>query len=96
MNTLQAYWPSPSATADVPLAREVVMERVNGFVVVSWWRDKTCSVPPYKGSYQYEHFDALNDAYECLREYEAGEFSNATGMGVFAAKDGMPVGGRVL
>jgi hypothetical protein len=72
------------------------MVQATGFVCVSYWRDKTCHVPPYKGTFQYEHFDTLDDAHECLREYEAGEWTGAEAKGVFACVDGMPVGGRVL
>lgn len=74
----------------------VVVEQADGFVCVSWWRDKSNPVPPYKGTYQYDYFDTLNEAYEAHREYEAGEFANASARGVFAAKDGMPIGGRVV
>jgi len=81
-------WPSKSAG-------EVSMTRGNGFVVVSWWRNAD-SVPPYSGEYQYECFDSLNDAYEAHRQYEAGEFSRATAMGIFATKNGMPIGGRIV
>ena len=79
-----------------PKAVPVTVTTANGFVVCSWWRDKSSPVPPYKGTYTYEHFDTLNEAYECHREYEAGEFANASARGVFAAVDGMPTGGRIV
>lgn len=86
-----AIWPSATAPS-----APCVMTTADGFVVVSWWRDKGNPVPPYKGTYSYEHFDTLNEAYACHRDYEAGEFANATARGVFASLGGMPVGGRVL
>jgi len=85
----EANWPSRSANS-------VTVSQANGFVCVSWWRDKSSPVPPYKGTYSYEHFDTLNEAYACLREYEAGEFPNAQARGVFASINGMPVGGKVI
>lgn len=74
----------------------VTMVQASGFVCVSYWRDKACHVPPYKGSYSYEYCDTLQEATERFNEYEAGEFSGAEAKGVFAAIDGMPTGGRVL
>ena len=83
-------WPSPSAGA-------VTVTQADGFVVVSWWRTADCKgVPPYSGEYQYEWFATLEQAERCHNDYEAGEFSRATARGIFAAKGGMPIGGRVL
>ncbi len=79
-----------------PKAAPVVVSQADGFVCVSWWRDKGNPVPPYKGTYSYEHFDTLNEAYACHRDYENGEFPNAQARGVFASQGGMPIGGRVL
>ncbi len=80
----------PSATAGT-----VTVTQADGFVVCSWWKN-VGSVPPYTGEYQYEWFPTSDAAYECHRLYEEGEFSRATAIGVFAAKGGMPTGGRVL
>jgi len=81
-------WPSKSAG--------VMMTQADGFVCVSWWRDKDDAVPPHTGSYQYEWFDTAEAAYDSHREYEAGEYRRATAIGVFACKGGMPIGGRIL
>lgn len=83
------HWPSR-------LAGEVQMTQANGFVVVSWWRNADSAVPPYRGEFQYEHVDTLEQAERLHNEYEAGEFKRASARGIFAARDGMPVGGRVL
>ncbi len=91
--------PTPQAAPGCPIATHadaITMTQADGFVVVSWWRDKSSPVPPYKGTYSYEHFDTLNEAYACHRDYENGEFANASAMGVFAALGGMPVGGRIV
>ncbi len=88
----EANWPSRSAGNEQP----VTVMPCNGYVCVSWWRDKSSPVPPYKGSYEYEHFDTAEEAHNCLKEYEAGEFPNAQARGVFASINGMPVGGKVL
>ena len=71
------------------------MTTCNGWVVVSFWRNAD-SVPPYSGEFQYEHCDTLDEAYEKHREYEEGEFKRATARGIFAAVNGMPVGGRII
>ncbi len=78
-------------------AAPVTMTKATGFVTVSWWRDADCTgVPPLKGSYSYEHCDTLEEAYDHHREYENGEFSRATAIGIFACVNGMPVGGRIV
>jgi hypothetical protein len=70
--------------------------QADGFVVVSFWRNANSSVPPYSGEYQYEWFATSDEAYQAHREYEEGEFKRASARGIFAAKDGMPVGGRII
>ena len=72
------------------------MTTADGFVCVSWWRDKDCAIPPYKGTYDYQHYNTLEEAYEAHREFEAGEYARATACGIFACVNGMPVGARVL
>ena len=62
-----------------------------GFVVVSWWQDR--SGDGTKGAYEYEHRSSLNEALESYREYEDGEFERARAVGIFAARNGLPVDG---
>lgn len=63
------------------------------FVVVSFWQPKSSSS---EGSYNYEPFSDLRQAEEVYAEYERGEYAKATAIGIFAAKHGMPIGGRLL
>jgi hypothetical protein len=73
--------------------RAALARRADGFVVVSWWQDK--SGDGRKGCFDYEHRPALNDALDSYREYEDGEYARARAVGIFAVKDGMPIGGRL-
>lgn len=82
----------PDTTYATASSAPCVMTTADGFVVVSWWRDKGNPVPPYKGTYSYEHFDTLGEAHECHREYEAGEWATASARGIFPVKDGLPFG----
>lgn len=61
------------------------------FVVVSWWQDR---IPGRSstGKYEYEHCDDLNEASRLYAEYETGEHSRASAVGIFPAKNGMPAG----
>ena len=47
------------------------------------------------GDYEYEHRPTLNDALDTYRDYEDGEFRRARAVGIFAVKDGLPIGGRL-
>lgn len=73
--------------------RAALLRSADAFVVVSWWQDK--SGDPGRGSYDYEHRPTLNDALDTYREYQDGEFARARAVGLFAVKDGLPVGGRL-
>ncbi len=73
--------------------RAALSERANGFVVVSWWQEK--SGDGRKGDYEYEHRPTLNDALDTYREYEGGEYRRAQAVGIFAVKDGLPILGRL-
>jgi len=67
--------------------------QADAFVVVSWWQDK--SGDGHAGSYEYEPRPSLNDALDTYREYEDGEYRRARAIGIFAARNGLPVGGRL-
>lgn len=71
--------------------RRTPARQPEGFVVVSWWQDR--SGDGTKGAYEYEHRRSLNEALESFREYEDGEFERARPVGIFAARNGLPVGG---
>jgi len=70
-----------------------ITSQADGFVVVSLWQPE--GQPLAKGDYQYEHQPTLNDALGLLRDYEAGEWSRACAIGIFASKDGLPIGARL-
>ena len=62
-------------------------------MVVSWWQEK--SSDGRTGDYEYEHRPTLNDALDTYRDYEDGEFRPGRAVGIFAVKDGLPIGGRL-
>ncbi len=74
-------------------ADRALLQQADGFVVVSWWQEK--SGDGRTGDYEYEHRPTLNDALDTYREYEDGEFRRARPVGIFAVKDGLPIGGRL-
>lgn len=69
--------------------RAALLGQADAFVVVSWWQDGD------DGDYEYEHRPTLNDALDTYREYEDGEYRRARAVGIFAVRDGLPVGGRL-
>src|SRR5215813_3550252 len=73
--------------------RAALMQQADAFVVVSWWQPK--SGDGATGDYEYEHRPTLNDALDTYREYEDGEYRRARAVGIFAVKDGLPIGGRL-
>jgi hypothetical protein len=73
--------------------RAALMRRADGFVVVSWWQDR--SGGGTRGVYEYEHRPTLNDALDTYREYEDGEHARARAVGIFAALNGLPVISRL-
>lgn len=73
--------------------RAAVLREADAFVVVSWWQEK--SGDGRRGDYEYEHCPTLNDALDTYREYEDGEYQRARAVGIFAVRNGMPVGGRI-
>jgi len=73
--------------------RAARLGQADAFVVVSWWQEK--SGDGCAGDYEYEHRPTLNDALDTYRDYEDGEFRRARAIGIFAVKDGLPIGGRL-
>ena len=73
--------------------RAAMLRQADGFVVVSWWRDR--GGDDAKGAYEYDHRPTLNDALEAYREYQDGEYARASAVGIFAARDGLPIAGRL-
>ena len=73
--------------------RAALLGQADAFVVVSWWQEK--SSDGRTGDYEYEHRPTLNDALDTYRDYEDGEFRRARAVGIFAVKDGLPIGGRL-
>ena len=70
-----------------------ITSQADGFVVVSLWKPE--GQPLAKGGYEYEHQATLNDALDLLRDYEDGQWQRARAVGIFASKDGLPIGGRL-
>ncbi len=73
--------------------RAAMLRQADGFVVVSWWQDR--GGDPRGGAYEYDHRPTLDDALEAYREYQDGEYARARAVGIFAARDGLPVAGRL-
>lgn len=73
--------------------RTALLQQADAFVVVSWWQEK--SGDGRKGDYEYEHLPTLNDALDTYRDYEDEGFRRARAVGIFAVKDGLPIGGRL-
>jgi hypothetical protein len=73
--------------------RAALLREADGFVVVSWWQDR--SGDGRKGSYEYDHRPSLDDALEAYREYQDGEYRRASAVGIFAARGGLPIAGRL-
>jgi hypothetical protein len=70
----------------------VQMLSCDGYVVVSWHHDSRSVIPPYKGSYAYEHHTTLNDAADDYAALEAGEYRDLSPVGIFPCRNGMPFG----
>jgi hypothetical protein len=68
-------------------------QQADAFVVVSWWQEKSGNSG--RGDYEYEHRPSLNEALDTYREYEDGEYDRARAVGIFAVRNGLPVGGRL-
>lgn len=60
------------------------------YAVVTFWQDR--SGDGRKGSYDYQHHGDLNAALDSYREYQDGEFARATAVGIFEARNGLPIG----
>ena len=73
--------------------RAAVLRQADGFVVVSWWQDR--GGHGRDGVFEYDHRATLNDALEAYREYHDGEFERARAVGIFAARNGLPIAGRL-
>jgi len=73
--------------------RVATLQQADAFVVVSWWQKR--SADGRSGDYEYEHRATLNDALDTYRDYEDGEFRRARAVGIFAVKDGLPIGTRL-
>ena len=68
----------------IPAANDqsVIVTKAHGFVVVSWWQNK--SGDGHKGLFDYEHRATLNEALDLYREYQDGEYARASEMGIFS------------
>lgn len=75
-----AHWPSATA-------RDLLAGTCDGYVVVSLWRS-----PGGIQEYEYTNCPTLNAAADLFTEYDSGEFSRATAVGIFPARNGMPCG----
>ena len=93
MSSDEALARRASLQAALAADRADVLRQADGFVVVSWWQDS--SRDDRKGAYEYDHRPTLNEALEAYREYQDGEFDRARAVGVFAARDGLPIAGRL-
>lgn len=82
---------SPDDAFACPTDRADLLPEAEGFVVVSWWQDR--SGDGRRGSYEYDHRPSLNDALEAYREYQDGEYARARAVGIFAARHGLPIAG---
>ncbi len=78
---------------DALVPRADMLREADGFVVVSWWQDR--SGDGRRGSYEYDHRPSLNDALEAYREYQDGEYERARAVGIFAARHGLPIAGAL-
>ena len=72
------------------LAERPIVEQADSFVVVSLWR----SWGGKSQSYDYSTYTTLNDALDAYREMEDGEYPRARAVGIFPARNGMPLGSR--
>jgi hypothetical protein len=70
-------------------AEPVSVTVADSFVVVSLWRAKEGG----EDEHEYEPHATLNDALDAYREYEDGEYPRARAVGIFAARNGMPIAG---
>lgn len=68
-------------------------DTVNGYIVISWWQEK--SSDGATGSFEYEHFTALEDAVTTYREYESSEYERAREIAIVCARNGIPTGVRI-
>jgi len=83
--------PAPTATettAPFPLS-DLAIRQADGFVVVSTWLPSR-----FAGTrYSYEYFDTLAKAVAYHRRVVAGLVRDEAPKGIFATRDGLPVGG---
>jgi hypothetical protein len=73
-----------------PRDATIAIEQATGFLVVSWWRDKTSVIPPYKGGFDYAHFKTLREAEDAYNDYENNEYVRAEPVALMACKQGVP------
>jgi hypothetical protein len=71
-------------------AERVSVSTADSFVVVTYW---TFPDTPKMDGYDYEPHGTLNAALDACREYEDGEYPRARAVGIFAARNGMPIAG---
>jgi hypothetical protein len=71
--------------------KDVSVTTSDSFVVVSLWRAKEGDGT----SYDYETHATLNAALDAYRELEDGEYPRARAVGIFAARNGMPIGSKL-
>ena len=93
MSSDEAFARRARQQAAIDADRSALLRQADGFVVVSWWQDRSGN--DRKGACEYDHRSTLNEALEAYREYQDGEFERARGVGIFAARGGLPVAGRL-
>ncbi len=93
MSSVQPLAGSHTQLSESAAGRAGPCRQPDGFVVVSWWQHK--SGDGRGGNYEYEPRPTLNDALDTYREYEDGEYDRARAIGIFAVRNGLPIGGRL-
>ncbi len=77
-----------TALTDIP---RITMTTASGFVVVT--KLLTGSVPPYRYTYDYNHFESPAKAEAYFNEVERGEYAPWQPVGIFPAVNGLPFAG---
>ena len=78
----------PDSIIAEPVAK-VNVTAADSFIVVSLWRAKEGDGT----SYDYQTHGTLNEALDAYRELENNEYPRARAVGIFAARNGMPIAG---
>lgn len=93
MSSNEAFARRASRQVALEADRAAVVRQADGFVVVSWWQERDGD--GRAGGFEYDHRPTLNEALDAYREYEDGEYERARAVGIFAARNGLPVAGRL-